>query len=86
LRAGAGTGTRPYEVVDMIEILIDARGQECPKPLMMTKKALKEHGAFVVLIDRVNPKNNISRMLGDMGVPFEVAQDGECFRIKVTAG
>jgi TusA-related sulfurtransferase len=70
----------------MSDNIIDARGQACPKPLILTKKALRDAnvpGEFVVLIDRENPKNNIERLLQDNGVIFRTEKDGDCYRISV---
>jgi len=70
----------------MSEMIVDARGLECPKPLILTKKALKNTeitGDFVVLIDRENPKENIQRMLKDNKVAFETTKEEEHYKITV---
>ena len=63
----------------MEEYLVDARGEVCPKPLIMTKKALKEcceGQPMRILIDNETSKTNVMRFLGDNGYSAEcVVQD-----------
>ena len=58
---------------------IDARGQLCPKPLILTKKALKEFsGTLEVLLDNETAFENVSRFLNDTGTSFiHSVTDGE---------
>lgn len=66
--------------------IVDARGHACPKPLIMTRKALRDSNVpdeFVVLIDRENPKENIERLLRDNGVAFQTVKEGNDYRITV---
>ncbi len=58
----------------MEEILVDARGELCPKPLIMTKKSLKECAPgqpMRVLIDNETSRNNVMRFLSDNGINAE---------------
>ena len=58
----------------MEEFLVDARGELCPKPLIMTKKALKEctpGQPMRVLIDNETSRNNVMRFLSDNGISAE---------------
>lgn len=68
-------------------ITVDAKGQLCPKPLILTKKQLvasKENESFVVLVDNETAKENVERFLSDNGVQFSVETDGDTFSIIVT--
>lgn len=59
----------------MIEI--DARGQNCPKPVIMTKKALEElpeGEGIVTIVDNEMAKENVSKLLGSMGVDHSVEE------------
>jgi TusA-related sulfurtransferase len=70
----------------MSKQIVDARGQECPRPLMLTKKALKDEGItgeFVVLIDRENPRANIEKLLQDNGITFHTDKKEDHYRITV---
>jgi selenium metabolism protein YedF len=57
---------------------IDARGQACPGPVIMTKKALEEGGfeTLEVLVDGPTAKENVSRFAIHAGHRVE-AVDGE---------
>lgn len=73
----------------MSQVMIDARGLLCPKPLIMTKKALgkiAENEAFTVLIDNETSKQNVERFLRDNGARCESAEDGGVFTLTVTKG
>lgn len=66
---------------------VDARGLLCPKPLILTKKALKEAGVnerFLVLIDNETSKQNVERFLKDNNAGSVCIQKGELFEITVT--
>lgn len=65
---------------------IDVKGLQCPKPLIETKKALKELGkdeALRIILDNQNSKNNVLKYLSDNDLEAEVKQEGEVFEILV---
>lgn len=66
-------------------IKVDARGQVCPTPIIMTKRALKEieTGKIEVLVDNPISAENIQKMCTELGFPFEVVRDGEVFTISI---
>jgi selenium metabolism protein YedF len=71
----------------MGNIIVDARGEVCPKPLIMTKKQLNETGVdgkFVVLIDNETSKENVERFLGDNRILFQTSREGNVFSVEVT--
>jgi len=71
----------------MAGAVVDARGQLCPKPLILTKKALLAlpvGDQMTVLIDNATSLENVSRFLSDNGVPFSVTRDGEVSTMTVT--
>ena len=73
----------------MTKKIVDARGQLCPKPLIMTKKALQElgpHEHLAVLIDNQTSKENVERFLKDNGVIFRTEDLGAYFQIMLSAG
>ncbi|MBN1758079.1 MAG: sulfurtransferase-like selenium metabolism protein YedF [Chitinispirillaceae bacterium] len=68
----------------MNEYLVDARGELCPKPLIMTKKALKECAdgqPMRILIDNETSKNNVVSFLTDNGFNAEVQQSEEVYSL-----
>jgi TusA-related sulfurtransferase len=54
---------------------VDTRGQQCPAPILATKKALKETKtgeSFEVLTDNQTSFNNLMRFLKDNKTQFSV--------------
>jgi selenium metabolism protein YedF len=69
----------------MSEITVDARGQPCPKPLIMTKQALQGNAvgtAIAVRIDNETSCRNVERFLRDNGMPPRIDQDGAEFTVR----
>ncbi len=71
----------------MGSIIVDAKGELCPKPLIMAKKQLKEtaiNGTFVILIDNETSKENVERFLGDNRILFQTSREAGVYSISVT--
>jgi len=65
---------------------VDAKGELCPKPLIMTKKALGEMGdneTLEVLIDNETSMKNVTRFLTDNGFTPSVRTEGNVFHVLV---
>lgn len=70
----------------MSQNIVDAKGLLCPKPLIMTKKALKSGtGAFKVILDNKTAFENVSRFLTDNNVSYNIEENGEIFTLHVSA-
>ena len=67
-------------------IKVNAVGEVCPKPVIMTKKALKEieSGVVEVSVDNVTSKENVEKMAKEMGHTFETREEGNIFVITIT--
>ena len=68
-------------------LIVDTKGQQCPAPLIATKKALKESKTgetFQVLIDSKTSFDNISRFLRDNKSEFSGAEAEGIWTITVT--
>ena len=66
---------------------IDARGQICPKPLILTKQALKDSAvgaSITVQIDNETSCQNVERFLRDNRLQPQVKRDGNLFAITFT--
>jgi selenium metabolism protein YedF len=66
---------------------IDTRGQQCPAPLIATKRALKEAKtgeSFKVLTDNKTSLENISRFLKDNKTEFSVEETDGAWTLTVT--
>jgi selenium metabolism protein YedF len=58
--------------------IVDTRGEKCPRPIIDTRKALKETApgeTFNVLTDNVTSFKNISRFLSDNKISFTVSEN-----------
>ncbi|MEI8347750.1 MAG: sulfurtransferase-like selenium metabolism protein YedF [Pseudomonadota bacterium] len=67
----------------------DARGQLCPRPLMVARQALKEHRPdeiFNLLIDNQISKENVERFLADNHISFKTQQEGSTYRLEIKKG
>ncbi|MBI9101290.1 MAG: sulfurtransferase-like selenium metabolism protein YedF [Spirochaetales bacterium] len=54
---------------------VDARGQLCPKPLIMTKKAIKNFtGEIEILLDNQTAMENVTRFLEDNKISFSASE------------
>ncbi|MEW8973163.1 MAG: sulfurtransferase-like selenium metabolism protein YedF [Tissierellaceae bacterium] len=58
---------------------VDARGQACPKPVIMTKKELDnmEEGILTTIVDNEVAKENVSKLATSMGYSFSVHKSKE---------
>lgn len=71
----------------MGEISVDARGQACPKPLVMTRKALQEikkDDILIVLVNDPVAAENIGRYLNDNGIPCVINRRENEFHINIS--
>jgi selenium metabolism protein YedF len=67
--------------------IVDTKGQQCPAPLIATKRALKEAKtgeSFKVLTDNKTSLDNISRFLKDNKTEFSVEEAAGVWTITVT--
>jgi len=64
---------------------IDARGLQCPQPVIMAKKALEEieSGEIVAIVDNATAKENVSRLAANMNCPYEVEEKEGCYYIRI---
>ena len=67
-------------------IKVNAIGEVCPKPVIMTKKALKEieSGVVEVSVDNITSKENVEKMAKEMGHTFVTREEGNVFVITIT--
>lgn len=66
-------------------IKVDALGQTCPMPLIMTKKALREitEGIVEVSVDNFIAKENVEKLAKEMGFHHESIQEGDIYKITI---
>ena len=66
-------------------IKVDAIGQVCPVPIIMTKNALKdiEEGQVEVSVDNRISLENLQKMSKEMGYDYTVEESGDIFKIVI---
>ncbi|HZK00375.1 MAG TPA: sulfurtransferase-like selenium metabolism protein YedF [Tissierellaceae bacterium] len=68
---------------------IDARGLECPKPVILTKKEIEaiDEGLITTIVDNEVAKENVSKLANSLGYKFEVKQsEDEEYYINIYKG
>ena len=74
----------------MNNIIVDARGEACPMPVVKTKQAIAEldgSGVVETLVDNEIAVQNLTKMAGLKGYGVESARESDnCFRVKLTVG
>jgi selenium metabolism protein YedF len=66
---------------------IDARGLNCPQPVILAKKALEENENIVVIVDNKTAMENVRRLGAKLGCSVEIENSGESeFNIHLTGG
>lgn len=63
--------------------IVDARGLNCPQPVILTKKAMEEpdSGKIITIVDREVAKENVVRLAQNQGYLYEVEQKGGEYEI-----
>jgi selenium metabolism protein YedF len=67
--------------------IVDAKGKLCPKPLIMTKKALgeiAENETLEILIDNETSMKNVTRFLEDHNMQIRMEKKGNVFHLLVS--
>lgn len=66
-------------------IKVDAIGQVCPVPIIMTKNALKEieEGKVEVSVDNKISLQNLEKLSQEMGYSYDTQVSGDIFRIVI---
>ena len=69
-------------------MIIDARGQGCPKPVMMAEEALAKvsEGIIEVLVDNEASADNLAWFAKNNVYFSETARDGNDWRVKIVKG
>ncbi|MEG0134858.1 MAG: sulfurtransferase-like selenium metabolism protein YedF [Cetobacterium sp.] len=69
-------------------IKVNAIGQTCPMPVIMTKNALKEisEGSVIVSIDNKISKENIEKFAKEMGFSFSTREENGVYFIEIVKG
>lgn len=64
------------------DIMVDARGYACPKPVLMTEEALKDNPSeIVVLVDNRSAEANVSNFAMSKGYKVTHEREGRDFKL-----
>lgn len=74
--------------VELMKIEVDARGLDCPKPVIQTKKAIESANVDNVLtiVDNKTAKENVSKLASSLNCNFTVEEVGSDFYIDIYKG
>ncbi len=65
--------------------MVDARGQSCPIPVIMTKKAMQSgEDYYEVMVDSPTPRENVTRFAESQGYKVEVEDQGGDYLLKIS--
>lgn len=62
-----------------MEKIIDARGLACPRPVMLTKEALKDSKSVTCIVDNPTARDNVSRLAAKEGCRVTVEERDGAF-------
>lgn len=71
-----------------MKVEVDARGLECPKPVIQTKKALEKlkEGSILTVVDNEIAKENVSKLAKSMNLHYNVSQKEGFYYIDIFKG
>ncbi len=71
-----------------MKVEVDARGLDCPKPVIQTKKALEnlKEGSILTVVDNAIAKENVSKLAKSMKLHYNVAEKNGNFYIDIFKG
>lgn len=77
-----------FKEVEFVKVEVDARGLDCPKPVIKTKKAIESAGVDNVLtiVDNQIAKENVSKLATSLNCNFTVEEIGSDFYIDIYKG
>ncbi len=63
--------------------IVDARGLDCPQPVILTKRVMDEGGIddLITIVDREVARENVKRLAQSQGYEYNVEQKGEDYHI-----
>lgn len=68
--------------------VIDARGLNCPEPVILTKRAMEDgiKEKITTIVDNEAAVENVSKLAHSQGYDLEVERDGDCCHLHMTPG
>ncbi len=71
-----------------MSITVDAKGLQCPEPVIKTKNALEEinEGIITVLVDSIASRDNVERFAKSQGCTVEITEKDGYFQLQIVKG
>jgi len=68
--------------------IIDAKGLQCPEPVIMTKNVLEkiDEGILTVLVDSVASRDNVARFANSKGCTVDIKEVEDYFELQIVKG
>jgi selenium metabolism protein YedF len=63
---------------------IDARGLDCPEPVILAKKTIEEEGDCSIIVDNEAARDNVCRMAESQGCDVRVEEREDTYHIRIT--
>ena len=65
---------------------VDARGQACPQPVLLTRAALQEGDAVLTIVDNETARQNVTRMAEKAGCVVQAEQRADGIYLNISKG
>jgi len=62
---------------------IDAKGLDCPEPVVLTKNALKENKEIITIVDNEAAANNVKKLATKLGAKAEIKKIDSNFEVNI---
>lgn len=66
--------------------IVDARGLPCPKPVLLTRRALQESQSVTTIVDNESAQHNVTRMAEGAGCTVEAQERHDGIYLHITRG
>jgi selenium metabolism protein YedF len=65
---------------------VDARGLPCPRPVVLTRKAMQEHAALLTIVDNETSQHNVTRMAEKAGYTVHAIRQEDGIYLHINRG
>jgi len=71
-----------------MKVEVDARGLDCPKPVINTKKAIDQitEGIVVTIVDNKAAKENVAKLAKKLKFNYDIKEEGDLYYISINKG
>lgn len=66
-------------------ITVDARGQACPQPVILTRRALAQAGEVTVIVDNLTARENVAGMARSRGCSVRVEEQADGIYLHISS-